>query len=142
MKFTAKAEIEIKAPKAKVWAALTDPKMIKEWLFGTKVTTDWEVGSPITYKGEWQGKTYEDKGKILEVVPGKRLVSTYWSSMSGVPDKPGNYMTVTYELSEKGGVTKLKLVQDNNPTKEGADHSEQNWKAVFGKLKSLVEGKP
>ena len=70
----AKAEIEINASKENVWHALTDPEMIKQYLFGTTVTTDWKVGSPITYQGEWEGKKYEDKGKILEFEKEKKIV--------------------------------------------------------------------
>ena len=112
--YIAKATITINAPASKVWDALTKPDLIKQYLFGTEVTTDWKVGSPITYKGTWEGKTYEDKGKILQIEPGKLLVSTYWSSFSGVPDIPENYQTVRYELSVEGGGTRLTIIQDNN----------------------------
>jgi len=136
----AQATITINAPASKVWEALTKPELIKQYLFGTEVTTDWRVGSPITYKGEWQGKAYEDKGKILQVEPGKLLVSTFWSSLSGVPDVPENYKTVRYELSPAGGGTKLMITQDNNTTQEEATHSEQNWNMVLDGLKKLLEG--
>jgi uncharacterized protein YndB with AHSA1/START domain len=138
-KFIAKAEVSINAPAAEVWEALTKPELIKQYLLGTEVTTDWQVGSPITYKGEWEGKTYEDKGTILEVEPEKLLISTFWSSLSGLPDTPENYKTVSYKLSAEGGVTKLTLTQDNNDTQEEASHSEQNWNTVLGKLKELIE---
>ena len=86
--FIAKATITVNTPASKVWDALTDPRLIKQYLFGTDVTTDWKVGSSITYKGEWEGKAYEDKGKILQVEPEKLLVTTFWSAMSGLPDTP------------------------------------------------------
>src|SRR5512137_298336 len=92
----ATATITVNAPTSRVWEALTKPDLIKQYLFGTEVTTDWRVGSPITYKGIWEGKAYEDKGKVLQVEPGKLLVSTFWSSLSGKPDIPENYQTVRY----------------------------------------------
>jgi uncharacterized protein YndB with AHSA1/START domain len=92
--FIATAKTTINAPTAKVWEALVTPQLIKKYLFGTEVTTDWRVGSPITYKGVWEGKAYEDKGKVLQIDPGKLLVSTFWSSMAGLPDVPENYKTV------------------------------------------------
>ena len=52
----ATATTTINAPASKVWDALTKPEQIKQYMFGTEVTTDWKVGSPITYKGEWKGK--------------------------------------------------------------------------------------
>jgi uncharacterized protein YndB with AHSA1/START domain len=136
---TAKATITINAPTSKVWDALTKPNLIKQYLFGTEVTTDWQVGSPITYRGQWEGKTYEDKGKILQIEPGKLLVSTFWSSLSGLPDVPENYNTVRYELSTEGGSTRLTITQDNNATQEEADHSEQNWNMVLDGIKKLLE---
>jgi uncharacterized protein YndB with AHSA1/START domain len=138
--YIAKAAVTINAPASKVWDALTKPDLIKQYLFGTEVTTDWTVGSPITYKGTWEGKAYEDKGKILQIEPGKILVSTYWSSFLGVPDLPENYQTVRYELSAEGDGTRLTIVQDNNATQQDAEHSEQNWKTVLDGLKKLLEG--
>jgi uncharacterized protein YndB with AHSA1/START domain len=137
--YLAKVSISIDAPREKVWEALTKPELIKQYLFGTQVTTDWQVGSPITYKGVWEGKAYEDKGVVLQVEPGKLLVSTFWSSLSGVPDLPENYQTVRYELASENGGTRLSLTQDNNNSEEGAKHSEQNWEMVLEGLKRLVE---
>jgi uncharacterized protein YndB with AHSA1/START domain len=89
-KYVAEVTIDIDVPKSKVWDALTNPKLIKQYLFGTEVTTDWQVGNSITYKGVWEGKPYEDKGKVLENKPEKLLVSTFWSALSGKPDLPEN----------------------------------------------------
>ena len=88
-----------------MWEALTNPDLIKQYLFGTTVKTDWQVGSPIIYEGQWQGKSYQDKGTVMQIEPGKLLVSTYWSSMEGLPDVPENYKTVRYELSPEGAGT-------------------------------------
>ena len=138
--FVSKASTTINAPVSKVWAALTKPDLIKQYLFGTEVITDWQVGSPITYKGIWQGKSYEDKGKVLEIAPGKILVSTFWSSLSGLPDIPVNYKTVRYELSTTGDRTTLTITQDNNASQDEANHSEQNWEMVLAGIKKLLEG--
>jgi uncharacterized protein YndB with AHSA1/START domain len=137
--YLAKTSISIDAPREKVWEALTKPELIKQYLFGTEVATDWQVGSPITYKGTWEGKPYEDKGVVLVNEPGKLLVSTFWSSLSGVPDLPENYQTVRYELSSENDGTRLTLTQDNNDSEEGARHSEQNWNMVLEGLKKLLE---
>lgn len=138
-KFIAKATTTINAPASKVWDALTNPDLIRQYLFGTEVTTDWKVGGPITYKGVWEGKAYEDKGKILKFDPEKSLVSTHWSPLSGVPDIPENYHTVTYQLSEKGSKTEVTIMQDNNATEEEKAHSEQNWRTVLDGMKKLLE---
>ena len=84
--FEAVKTVTIDARKAEVWDALTKPDKIKEYMHGTNVSTDWKEGSPISWKGEWKGKPYEDKGQILEVQPQKRLSYTHWSPMSGTED--------------------------------------------------------
>ena len=137
--FIAQASITINAPAANVWQALITPELIKQYLFGTEAISDWKVGSPLVYKGVWQGKPYEDKGKILQMEPEKLLVSTYWSDLAGKPDLPENYNTVTYALSPAGDGTKLTITQDNNPSEESAKHSEKNWTMVLEGLKKLLE---
>ncbi len=139
-KFVAKATLIIDAAPSKVWEARTRPDLIQQYLFGTQVTTDWRVGSPITYRGTWHGKAYEDKGQVLQNETGKLLVSTFWSSLSGVPDLSANYKTVRYELSAEGERTGLTITQDNNDSQEEADHSEQCWRVVLDGIKSLLEG--
>ncbi len=135
----AKASTIIQAPTAKVWDALTQPELIKQYLFGTEVSTDWRAGSPITYRGVWEGKPYEDKGRVIQVEPGRRIVSTFWSSLSGVEDRPENYKTVQYELSNEGSGTRITVTQDNNASEEEARHSEQNWQMVLEGMKRLLE---
>lgn len=137
----ARARITIEAPAPKVWAALVDPAAIKQYLFGTNVASDWKQGSAIVWKGEWQGKRYEDKGVVLQVAPGRKLQYTHFSPLSGLPDVPESYHTVTVELFAEGsGRTRVELSQDNNPTPQARDHSEGNWGVVLTGLKQYVEG--
>lgn len=138
-KFIAKASATINAPVSKVWQALVNPEIIKQYLFDTDVISDWKVGSPITYKGEWEGKPFEDKGEILSIEPEKLLQSTHWSPLSGVPDSPENYHTVTYTLSDKGDRTEVTITQDNNASEEEKAHSEKNWETVLNGMKKLLE---
>jgi uncharacterized protein YndB with AHSA1/START domain len=135
----AKATTTINAPASKVWDALTKPELIRQYLFDTEVISDWKEGSPITYKGEWEGNAFEDKGRILKIEPEKLLMSTHWSPLSGVPDSPENYHTVTYKLSEKDGSTEVTITQDNNASEEEKAHSEENWKTVLVGMKKLLE---
>jgi len=137
--YIAKRSIVVNAPAARVWQALTRPELVKQYLFGTEMTADWRVGGAITYRGQWEGKPYQDKGSVLAFEPEKRLRSTYFSSLSGLEDKPENYNTVTYELAEAKGRTTLTVTQDNNPSPESAEHSAKNWAMVLEGLKKLVE---
>ena len=136
---TAKATTTIHAPESKVWQALVNPEIIKQYLFNTDVISDWKVGSSITYRGEWEGKPFEDKGEIVAMEPEKLLQSTHWSPLSGVPDSPENYHTVTYTLSGHGDRTDVTITQDNNATEEEKAHSEKNWQTVLEGMKKLLE---
>jgi uncharacterized protein YndB with AHSA1/START domain len=137
----ARQSIFIRAHPGIVWRALTDPDMIRQYLFGTEAISDWKVDSPIRYRGVWEGRSYEDKGVVLRAEPGKLLETTYWSSMSGLPDLPGNYKKVTYRLRPEKDGTLLTVTQDNNATEEEKAHSEGNWKMVLEGLKKVVENR-
>jgi len=135
----AETSIIVNATPAQVWNVLTTPKLIKRYLMGTDVSTDWEEGSTITYSGEYEGKKYHDKGIIRKIEPEKILQSTYLSSMSGKEDKPENYNLVTYKIAIKDNKTILTLTQDNISTEKEKEHSIENWKMVLEKLKQVVE---
>ena len=137
--YTAEARTEIAASADRVWQALTDPDEIKQWMFGSQVETDWKPGSPIRWKGEFQGKAYEDKGEVLEVEPGKRLGVTHFSPLTGQDDVPENYHTVTYALDERDGTTTVTLTQDNASSQDEADHSAQNWQQMLDGIRSHIE---
>ena len=132
-------KITIDASAARVWQALTDPDLIRKYFFGTNTESTWKPGTPVKFSGEWEGKTYEDKGTVLEAVPEKKLKYNYWSSMSGIEDKPENYANITYTLEERNGSTLLTVHQDNIPDEKMREHSEANWKMVLNQLKQLLE---
>ena len=136
---TATATIRITADKGEVWDTLTNPEKIKKYLFGTQAISDWKKGSTLKFTGEWEGKTYEDKGTILDTEPGKLFRYTYWSSMGKLEDKPENYATVTYELVRAGAETILNIKQDNIANEEAREHSEKNWLYILSEIKRLTE---
>jgi len=136
---TAKAETTIDVPISKVWDALINPEIIKQYMFGSTVVSSWQEGSPIIWKGDWEGKPYEDKGEIIKIEPEKLLVITHFSPLSGDADVPENYHTLSYELTPEGSCTKLKLTQDNNASEEEKNHNDKNWKMVLDVLKKLLE---
>lgn len=139
-KFVAEKQVTIKAPVEAVWRALTEPDLVREYLHGTNLETDWAVGGAIRWRGEWKGQSYEDKGEVLAVEPNRLLKNTHWSPMGGSEDKPENYHTVTYELEPAGDETLLTLKQDNNPTEEAAaEMAEKNWGPVLDGLKQVAE---
>lgn len=131
--------VGINAQSAKVWDALTNPERIREWLFGTTTISDWTVGGPIRFTGEWEGKTYEDKGRILQFEPGKILEYSYWSCFSGLADEPENYSIITFELTPTSEGTDLMLTQRNFATEEMCEQSDKNWDAALRLMKETIE---
>ncbi len=129
--FTAKAE--------KVWDGLTNPEIVKEYFFGTNLKSDFTVGSPITFSGDWDGITYEDKGTILEIEPFKFLRYTYWSSMSGTEDILENYAEISYQIIENNESTTLVITQTGLKEEDDMKQHEQNWLHIFNGLKKIIE---
>ena len=139
--YEAISTVTVDAPVSAVWAALVEPELVGEYLHGTHLETDWIVGGPIRWSGEWKGKAYQDKGEVLEFVPERRIKTTHWSPLGGSEDRPENYHTVTYDLAEEtGGKTRLTLTQDNNPTQAAADEmARSSWGPVLVQLKATAE---
>ena len=138
-KLIAKAAVSVNASTAKVWDALVNPKVIKQYMFGADVVSNWREGSTITWKGEWEGKSYEDKGVILQFKPERMIQYTHFSPLSGLPDQLDNYHTVTITLSGEGNHTNVSLAQDNNKTEQAREHSEKNWAMTLAALQKFVE---
>jgi uncharacterized protein YndB with AHSA1/START domain len=139
----AQAEVTVDAPPRAVWDALTEPDRVRSWMAGTTLTTDWQVGSPITWQGEMDGKPYEDKGEVLEVDEPRRLSTTHYSPLMGQDDRPENYHTVTYtlEADDDSGPTSVALEQDGNVSQEQAEQFSQNWQSMLDALRSNIESR-
>jgi uncharacterized protein YndB with AHSA1/START domain len=129
----------IDAPIDVVWRALVNPEMIRQYMFGTETISKWIEGSPITWKGVWEGKPYEDKGIIIKIEPEKMLEYTHFSPLAGLPDTPENYHTLTYRLTDEGDCTFVSLSQDNNSNEQALEHSKKMWKMLLADLKKLLE---
>ena len=135
----AKSTITIHAPPKRVWDALTDPAKIKQYVFGADVESDWKVGDPISWKGEFEGKYYEDRGFIEEFVPNRALAYSHFSPLAGKPDKPENYHHVAIAIDGKGDTSQVTLTQDNNASEKEREKSQANWAAVLKGLKKTAE---
>jgi len=138
--YSAVVTIDINAPAAEVWDAITKPELIKQYMHGTDTKTDWAVGGPVTWSGEWNGKAYIDKGIVLKNEPLRTLRYTHWSPLGGSADQPENYHNVTFELEDHNGLTKLTLTQSNNSSREAADKMASSaWGPIVQGLKSVAE---
>jgi uncharacterized protein YndB with AHSA1/START domain len=132
---------DIAAPRAAVWQAMTgkDGAMMP----GTTIETDWKVGHPITFSGEWQGKAFKDYGEIVSVEKDRELSFSHWSK---TPERPKDYHVVRYRLSGADGTTHVTLAQTNVGERVDIDDTTRaeftrNWTMMLEGLKKAVEGK-
>lgn len=137
--FTATAAVEVDASPEVVWSTLTDPAKIADWMSGSTVETDWQVGSPITWQGEYDGRAYEDKGEVLVHDEPERLSMTHYSPMMGQPDEPESYHTLVYTLTPSDEGTTVELTQDGCDTEEQAEQFSANWQQMLDGLKAAAE---
>jgi uncharacterized protein YndB with AHSA1/START domain len=128
-KLSVKNTVSINATTAAVWDALTNPEKTKIYMFGCETVSDWQVGSDLLWRGEYEGKEMVFvKGKILEIEPDKLLKYTVIDPFAAYPDIPENYLNVTYELTEQGSETILTVTQDGFET---AAEGEKRYKDVY-----------
>jgi uncharacterized protein YndB with AHSA1/START domain len=136
----ASGSVDIKADLAKVWNVMTNPKIIKEYLFGTETITNWKVGSDIIFQGEYEGHKYKDKGIVRENILHKRLSYSYWSAFTGLEDTPENYSLVTYDFEKKGDkLTKFTWTQKGYATEQGYIESKSGMKEFLDHIKEIAE---
>ncbi len=134
--------ITIQAPAANVWAALTNPESIKEWLTEngtTSVISDWKIGSPILFRGTWHKIKYEDKGIILQFEPETILAYSYWSKFSKLPDRLENYSVIEFRLTPQESQTILTLTHSNLVAEGMTGHSNFYWTITLHKIKEWIE---
>jgi uncharacterized protein YndB with AHSA1/START domain len=144
-----KNTITIKAPASKVWDALVNPEQTKKYMYGCEALSDWKTGSPLVWKGSYEGKEIIFvKGIIKDIQPGKFLAYTVIDPNSTiVKDIPENYLTVTYEIVETNGQTILNVTQgdyskvaDAEKRYKEAYNNGEGWNPILVEIKKLVEG--
>lgn len=146
---TVTSTITILAPAARVWDALTNPEMTKKYMFGCEALSDWKPGSPLLWKGHFNGlEMVAVKGRVVKIEPGKFLAyTTIDPNNPAVPDLPENYLTVTYDLSEQNGQTLLAVSQgDYSTVAEGNKRYEETiagggWTPILTQIKELLESR-
>lgn len=134
------SNINIQSTPAKVWDVLTNPEKIKGYLFGTEVLTDWSIGSPIVFQGEYNGQQYKDKGNVIDSKKNELLKYNYWSGFSGLEDKPENYSLVTYKIKNlDDNSVNFTWHQQGFSSEEGKCHTEKGLTKMLEQIKKLSE---
>lgn len=137
----AQQSIVINSSSEKIWEVLTQPEYVKQFLFGTEVSTDWKENSTIAFKGNYEGTEYHDKGVVHKNKKHEVLKYGYWSSFSGLEDKPENYATVSYLIKENNASScEFTWHQQGFSSEEGKCHTEEGLKSMLEKIKALAEG--
>jgi uncharacterized protein YndB with AHSA1/START domain len=142
-----KNSIAINASTEKVWDILTNPEQTKKYMFGCEALSDWKPGSPLIWKGSYEGKEMIFvKGEIVTIKPGMFLAYTTIDPNSNIDDTSENYLTVTYDLTHNNGKTVLNVTQgDYAKVAEGerrykeSYNNGEGWNPILVEIKKIAE---
>jgi uncharacterized protein YndB with AHSA1/START domain len=134
-------EVYIRTTPEKLWEAITRGEKTQQYFYGTKVESDWKVGSTVRHMSA-NGEVNLD-GKVLELLPQKKLVTTFAAvhDPESAKDRPSR---VTWEIQSMGDVCKLTLTHDDfDGITKTYEQVAMGWNPVLSGLKTLLEtGKP
>jgi len=140
----------IKAPRAAVWAAWSDPEILATWWCPKPWTTDvgaFELrpgGAFVTTMRSPDGEGMPANGVFLDVVPQERIVFTSalapgWRPMD-IPDLP---ITAFFALSDSEGGTQYDVRVLHKDPQDCAKHRdmgfEQGWSTVIDQLEAVAQ---
>ena len=131
--------ILLDAPVPKVWDTLTKPQLVKLWQYGSELITDWNVGSDIRFRTEWDGKVFEQWGKVLEMRPNELIRYSLFAPRPGLEDRLENYFIMNYILSDANGKVKLEIVQEDNRSGAVQEAPQGEENPILQSLKRIVE---
>jgi len=131
--------ITLNASVKKVWDTLTKPELVKLWQYGSDLTTNWDVGSDINFRTEWEGKVFEQWGKILEIRPNELIKYSLFAPRPDLEDKPENYFVMSYNLTDENERTKLEIIQEDNRPNAVQKEPQGEENPILKSLKGVVE---
>ncbi len=124
-----------------LWSVLTESEYTKVYMYNCTVSSDWNIGNPIIWEGNYQGYQAYQKGEILDIQPIKLIKYSTFDPNFGLEDKPENYIHVTYLLNEKDNKTELTIINETfDGNEERMGHINQGWETVIEKIKEVAEG--
>ncbi|GLX67805.1 SRPBCC family protein [Paenibacillus glycanilyticus] len=141
---TSTSRIFINAPAERVWDTVSKPEQVKQWQYGSDLITNWQIGSEIRFRSEWEGNIYEQWGTVLEYSPCQSLSYSLFAPRPGLEDKPDNYFKMSYTLVNEKEGTLLTIEQSDNRPGTDNDNSEsseegEDGQSVLSVLKRLAE---
>jgi uncharacterized protein YndB with AHSA1/START domain len=131
----------LKAPRERVFRALTDAEQLVKW-WGPKGFTVPELALDVRPGGAWRttmrspdGKDHIVSGVYRDIVPPSRLVFTWGWETSG---ERGHETVVTIELFEIADGTRLELRQEVFDSVDSRDRHEHGWAGCFDCLEGAL----
>ncbi|MFD1356800.1 SRPBCC family protein [Fictibacillus halophilus] len=130
----------IGASPEKVWEALTEGDISEQYFFGTRVESNWEEGSSVTYSRNGE---VTDEGSVLKYDPAHELSFTWTSKNDDTPRESPT--VVTFKLQHMDSTVKLTVIHENLVKidfveKEGTFEGVNNgWPAILSNLKTFLE---
>lgn len=127
----------IRTTPEKLWQALTEPELTRQYWFATVQESEWKVGA--SWKIVAPDGMLVDSGEVLEVDSPRRLVLK-WRNEFKPEMKAEGYSRMTYELEPQGEMVKLSVRHeiDVSPSKF-IDAVSNGWPLILSSLKSLLE---
>jgi len=127
----------INAMPQKVWNALLDNEMIKQYWGRHKNVSDWNVGS-IWLHQDYDTDTTDIEGKVIEVDGPKRLVLTWVGATGDLrKEKPSRVTLIVEPFLD---VTRLTLKHDElEAGSKMLAGITAGWPTVLSSLKTLLE---
>lgn len=131
--------LKINASKQRVWDTLTKPELVKQWQYGSDLITTWQVGSPIRFRSEWQGKVFEQWGTVLKVQSNETIEYSLFAPRPDLEDKPENYFKMIYTLTSDNGDTRLEIVQEDHRPNAIQEEEAGEENPILQLLKKIAE---
>jgi uncharacterized protein YndB with AHSA1/START domain len=129
-------ETHIAAPRATVFAFLTDPQKIISWM-GAEAATDAQLGGLYLVKGVAGANVA--RGTFREVVPVHRLAYSFgWEGRAEVP--PGSSL-IEIDLIEEDGGTLLRMTHSGLPNASQCASHNKGWAHYLGRLGMAASGR-
>ena len=135
--FIVRRETQIAAPRATVFAYLTDPEKILSWM-GSDANTELHPGGLYLVK-DIGDSHHSARGAFREVVPVHRLAYTFgWDGREEVP--PGSSL-VEIDLIERDGGTLLRMTHSGLPNEFECASHDKGWAHYLGRLTLAAAGR-
>nr|WP_294501359.1 SRPBCC family protein [uncultured Rhodopila sp.] len=120
-----------------LWAALTNPDMMKQYWFGMHQETDWRAGSP--WRLVFPDGRIADAGQVVEADRPKRIVLKWRNEFRPELNAEG-FAYCTMEIEAAGAAVKLTITHAiDRPGSKLIEAVSGGWPRIISNLKSLLE---